>query len=63
MMRVISDRPVRGNTYIILNNYMLATAHAMLRYDEDVSKDYSFGLEEVIVSKEVKGKNNNIWMS
>lgn len=55
-MRVISDRPVRGNTYIILNNYMLATAHAMLRYDEDVSKDYSFGLEEVIVSKEVKGK-------
>lgn len=35
---------------------MLATAHAMLRYDEDVSKDYSFGLEEVIVSKEVKGK-------
>ena len=35
---------------------MLATAHAVLCCDEDMSKDYSFGLQEVLVSKEIKDK-------
>lgn len=48
-----------GNTCIILNNYVLATAYAVLCHDEDVSKDYSFGLEKVIVSKEVREKKNS----
>lgn len=56
MLRLISERPLRGNTCIILNNYMLATAHAVLCRDEDMSKDYSFGLQEIIVSKETKDK-------
>lgn len=31
---------------------MLATAHGVLCHDEVMSKDYSFGLQEVIASKE-----------
>lgn len=40
MLKLISVRPLRGNTCIILNNYLLSTAHAVLCHNEVMSNDY-----------------------
>lgn len=56
MLKLPSERPLRGNTCITLNNCMLTTAHAVLCRDEDMAQDYSFGFQDIIVIKEMKDK-------
>lgn len=48
------QKGLSGEIPVLYLTITLATAHAVLCRDEDMSKDYSFGLQEVIVSKEIK---------
>ena len=50
------QKGLSGEIPVLYLTITLATAHAVLCRDEDMSKDYSFGLQEVIVSKEIKDK-------